>query len=114
VVKVGVAYGSPVRQVSDLLLDCAQRHGLVLNEPAPYVLFEDFGDNALVFGLYFWIDLSPNVSGSVVMSDLRFMIEKRFAEAGVEIAFPQRDVHLRMARPLDVRVLPAERGATAG
>jgi len=103
-VKVGVAYGSPVRQVSDVLLECAQRHGLILNDPAPYVLFEDFGDTALVFGLYFWLELNSNVNSSVVMSDLRYMIEKRFGEAGIEIAFPQREVRLATTKPLEVRI----------
>jgi small-conductance mechanosensitive channel len=104
VVKVGVAYGSPVREVSDILKDCADRHGLVLKTPPPLVLFEDFGDNALVFALYFWIEMGPGVNSLVVMSDLRFMIEKRFSEAGVDIAFPQRDIHLSASRPLQVEV----------
>ena len=99
-----MAYGSPVREVSDILKDCADRHGLVLKTPPPLVLFEDFGDNALVFGLYFWIEMGPGVSSLVVMSDLRFMVEKRFGEAGIGIAFPQRDIHLTASRPLQVEV----------
>lgn len=105
-VRVGVAYGSPVREVSDILLECAQRHGLILKDPAPYVLFEDFGDSALVFSLFFWLELTPNVNSSAVMSDLRYMIEKRFGEAGIEIAFPQREVRLATTKPLEVRLTP--------
>ncbi len=101
-VKVGVAYGSPVREVADLLDECAKRHGLVLGDPAPVVIFEDFGDSALIFALYFWLELRPNTSSVQVMSDLRFMIEKRFAEAGISIAYPQRDLNLRAERPLRV------------
>jgi small-conductance mechanosensitive channel len=106
VVKVGVAYGSPVREVGDILLESAKRHGLVLAEPAPLVIFEDFGDNAMVFALYFWVDLGPTVNSQQVMSDLRFMIEKRFGESGIVIAFPQRDVRLDASKPLRVEVVP--------
>jgi len=103
-VKVGVAYGSPVREVSAILKECAERHGLVLKAPEPLVLFEDFGDNALVFGLYFWIEMNPGVSGTVIMSDLRFMIEKRFGESGIVVPWPQRDVRLDASRPLQVEL----------
>jgi small-conductance mechanosensitive channel len=105
--KVGVAYGSPVREVADILRDCAKRHGLVLGEPEPQVIFSDFGDNALVFSLYIWVDLAPSVNSLQVLSDLRFMIEKRFAEAGIVIAFPQRDVRLDATKPLRVEVVPS-------
>jgi len=103
-VRVGVAYGAPVRQVADLLVECLQRHGLVLKEPAPLVLFEDFGDSALVFAMHFWLELRPGVASPVVMSDLRFMVHKALEEAGIAVPFPQRDVHLDTARPLQVEV----------
>lgn len=105
VVKVGVAYGSPARDVADLLQDCAKRHGLVLADPKPMVLFEDFGADALQFGLYVWLELTPKVSATEVLSDLRFMIEKRLREAGIVMAFPQRDVHLDSSRPLRIEVV---------
>ena len=57
-------------------------------------MFEDFGDNALVFQLYFWVELTGATNAMVVTSDLRLMIEKRFAEAGIGVPFPQRDLHL--------------------
>ncbi|MFC1778339.1 mechanosensitive ion channel family protein, partial [Pseudomonadota bacterium] len=53
-VCVGVAYGSPVRLVEKLLLQAANEQEETLKEPAPMVVFEDFGDNALVFELFFW------------------------------------------------------------
>ncbi len=104
IVKVGVAYGSPVREVANIMKQCAERHGLVLKEPEPLVLFEDFGDNALLFGLYFWIDMGPGVNSAVVMSDLRFMLERQFGEAGIDVAFPQRDVHIDASRPLRIEL----------
>jgi small-conductance mechanosensitive channel len=112
VVKVGVAYGSPTRQVADILQQAAAEHGLVIKDPAPLVIFEDFGDNALVFALYFWVDVAKN-SGMQVQSDLRFMLEKRLADAGISIAFPQRDIHLDTARPLQIEVVTATPSAPA-
>lgn len=105
VVRVGVAYGSPVGEVAKLLADCADRHGVILKDPAPRVIFEDFGDNSLVFAVYFWINLTGDTNTMQVMSDLRFMIEKQLGEAGVVIAYPQRDVHLAASRPLQVEVI---------
>jgi potassium-dependent mechanosensitive channel len=105
VIKVGVAYGSPTRETADILADCAKRHGLVLGDPAPLVIFENFGDDALVFALYIWLDLRPGVNSMQVASDLRFMIEKSFADAGIAVAYPQRDVHLDSAKPLRVEVV---------
>jgi potassium efflux system protein len=104
IVRVGVAYGSPTDEVARRMMECAQRHGLVVKSPEPQVLFEDFADNNLVFALYFWIDVKAGTSGQVVMSDLRFMIEKSFAEGGISMAFPQRDVHLDTTRPLQVEL----------
>nr|MCU0768473.1 mechanosensitive ion channel [Burkholderiaceae bacterium] len=112
VVKVGVAYGSPTRQVADILQKSAEEHGLIMKEPAPLVIFEDFGDNALVFALYFWVDVSRH-SGMQVQSDLRFMLEKRLADAGIAISYPQRDLHLDTARPLQIEVVGGPLPATA-
>lgn len=106
-VKIGVAYGSPVRRVADILLDCAARHGVILQEPAPFVWFEDFGDNALLFGVYYWLEMRPQVNSYQIASDLRFMIEKRLSDEGIVIAFPQRDVHLSSEHPLRVELATA-------
>ena len=104
-VNVGVAYGSSTKEVKRLLLDVAGRHGLVLDVPEPQVLFEDFGNDALMFGLYIWVQLKPDVSWKVIASDLRFIINKSFEEHGIIIAFPQRDIHLDASRPLDIRLV---------
>jgi small-conductance mechanosensitive channel len=82
VVKLGVAYGSPTRQVAEIMVQVATEHGQVLKEPAPHVIFEDFGDDALMFALYFWVDVIKH-NGTRVASDIRFMLERRFAEAGI-------------------------------
>jgi len=112
--NIGVGYGSPVRKVSDLLLEVAARHKQVLDDPLPEVLFMDFGDNALMFALYVWLEVGPGRrSGNVVLSDLRFMIDASFAEHGIAIPFPQRDVHLDVGSPLPVRVVSAEGAGAA-
>lgn len=114
VVRVGVAYGAPLRKAAHLIRECADRHGQVLDKPEPQVLLEDFGDNALVFALFVWIDLKSGAVGSVVLSDLRFMIESALSEAGIAIAYPQRDVHLDISRPVQVQVIqPPPSGAAA-
>ena len=105
VVKVGVDYGSPLRDVADILEECAKRHGVVLDDPPPQVIFEDFGADALMFALYYWVELRPGVSAAQVGSDLRFMIARRLAEGGIGISYPQRDVHLDAAQPLRIELV---------
>jgi len=113
VVKIGIDYASPVREVSDLLLEVADRHGLIEDDPKPMVQFEDFGSDSLIFGLYVWIELKPGVSGAVVASDLRYMINKTLTEHGIVMAFPQRDIHLDSSRPLEIRVLAEAPGVAS-
>lgn len=93
-VRVGVAYGSPVKLVSQLIHQAALEHNLVLKDPDPLVIFEDFGDNALIFDLFFWINTVGERDSRVIRSDLRFKIEELFNQNNIVIAFPQRDVHL--------------------
>lgn len=108
-VRVGVAYGSDARLVMDLLKGCAERHGLVCKNPEPFVVFEDFGDSALVFVLYFWFDLRSDGNPLVVASDLRLMIEKHLREAGIGVPFPQRDMHFTTAEPIRVAITREEK-----
>jgi len=109
-IRIGIAYGSPVRQASDVILGCAEEHGQVLKDPPPEVFLEDFADNAILMVLVFWVELGPNLMGRRVDSDLRFMMEKRLAAAGIAIPFPQRDVHLKVAAAVPVRMMPASDG----
>jgi small-conductance mechanosensitive channel len=93
-IRVGVAYGSPVRRVAELLGRAAGEHEHVLGEPRPLVVFEDFGDNALIFDIFFWVHADGEKDLRVIKSDIRFRIDELFAGEGIVIAFPQRDVHL--------------------
>jgi len=108
-VNVGVAYGSDPRRVIQLLGEVAERHGLVEKEPKPQVLFTEFGDSTLTFELRFWVDVST-ANSAQVSSDLRLMIAGAFAENGIVIAFPQRDLHFDTTRPLQVQVMSAAEG----
>jgi small-conductance mechanosensitive channel len=93
-VRVGVAYGSPVLTVRDLMLEVCQDHELILADPAPVVFFEDFGDNSLAFEAYFWVHAATEFPARQIRSDVRFEIDRLFAEHDIVVAFPQRDVHL--------------------
>lgn len=103
VIRVGVAYGTSPAKVMEAMRECVDRHGLVLKAPEPMVLFEDFGDSALIFALYFWVEFNDRTNALQVMSDLRIMIEKRFSELGISIPFPQHDLHFASDRPVTVR-----------
>ncbi|UCH14325.1 MAG: mechanosensitive ion channel [Bacteroidales bacterium] len=92
-VSVGVAYGSDAELVRKVLIDCALQHKEVSKNPQPFVKFEDFGESSLNFELYFWT--SNNFGVEIVKSDLRFLINKMFKENGVQIPFPQRDIHIK-------------------
>jgi potassium-dependent mechanosensitive channel len=109
IVEVGVAYGSLTREVERVTLEVLQEHPEIVDFPKPQVLFHEFGDSALVFRAYFWV---RDVLGRLnAMSDVRFRIDERFREAGIVIAFPQRDVHLDAGRPLPVRLVEPGGGA---
>ena len=103
-VTIGVAYGTDTSLVVRLLTEMATHHGLILKTPVPQVLFTDFGDSNLTFELRFWVDVSRH-NAAQVSSDLRHMIAKAFAEHGVEMAYPQRDLHMKVARPIPVRIV---------
>jgi small-conductance mechanosensitive channel len=113
VVKVGVAYGSPVRKVADLIRQAVADVPDILQEPEPVIVLEDFADSALVFEAYFWANLSNQRQQRQVRSDVRFRIDELFRENGIVISFPQRDVHLT-GSPLEVRVVGGEEAEGEG
>lgn len=91
-VKVGVAYGSDVERVREVLLECAREQKNILKKPEPFVLFEDFGDSALLFALHFYV--SDSFVDPKTKSEMRFRIDHKFRLNNITIPFPQRDVHL--------------------
>lgn len=93
-VRIGVAYGSPVKQVAKLIEQSVKEQADVASDPVPLVIFDDFADSALVFEVYFWVNATVEKDLRVIRSNIRFRIDELFTENDIVISFPQRDVHL--------------------
>jgi small-conductance mechanosensitive channel len=91
-VPVGVAYGSDLAMVRRTLLEIAEASPSIIKEPKPEVRHEGFGDSTINLALEAWIAQAHEDDD--VKSDLRFAIAARFAELGIELPFPQREVHI--------------------
>lgn len=97
-VVVGIAYGSDTDLATEILIDVAKKTPNVMLTPTPTVVFKSFGDNSLNLELRFYIhgrDLYPSI-----LHPINTEVHKRYAIAGIEIAFPQRDLHIRSAEGL--------------
>jgi small-conductance mechanosensitive channel len=93
-VPVGVAYGSDVNKVREVLIAAAREHPATLSEPAPDAFLEKFGENSIDFQLIVWSE-EMSRRPSRFKSDLNYLICKHLGAAGIEIPFPQRDLHIR-------------------
>ena len=93
-VRVGVAYGSDVMLVQKLLFQVLDERDDILPQPKPVVLFEDFGDNALIFDMVFWVNAVSETDIRRRRSEIRFRIYELFNQNDICIAYPQRDIHL--------------------
>ena len=91
-VEVGVAYGSDVSLVKELLLQASKNVKSVLNSPKPIVIFNEFGDSSLNFKLV--VSLNDSFNTTMTKSDLRFEIDSLFRENQITIPFPQQDIHI--------------------
>jgi len=103
---VGVAYGSDPKMVQKILWDAAARHELVLSKPEPMVYFTGFGDSALNFELHFWVMQENNPLQ--ITSEVALAAMQMLEEAGIEIPFPQRDLHVRSVDPAAAELLQAD------
>lgn len=92
-IQIGVAYGSDVKLVRDLLIKVTENDDRIATSPAPYVYFNDFGASSLDFQLRMIIKNLDQTLG--IESDLRFRIVEIFEENNIEIPFPQQDIHVR-------------------
>lgn len=110
-VRVTVSYKSSVHEVQRILAMVSADHPQVKQMPAPVITLEDFGDNGLVFNLQFWIRLQAGTQPAQILSDLRVSILAAFAEAGIELPFPQRAVMFDQSNPIAVRVHPSTTAA---
>jgi small-conductance mechanosensitive channel len=96
-VKIGVAYGSDTQLVTTILETILQNQKGVLKNPKPFVLFDDFGDSALLFSANFFI--SDSFSDPRIKSEIRYKIDAEFKQKNITIPFPQRDVHIFQQTP---------------
>ena len=109
VVTVGVAYGSDIDQVKEVLMNAAQSVEHVLSDPEPRVRFDEMGDSALLFRVQVWID-EPALRG-ICVDGLNSAIYKSLGRAEIEIPFPQRVVHLAApSTPADFDTTPVKPG----
>ncbi|UJH66782.1 mechanosensitive ion channel family protein [Allomuricauda sp. SCSIO 65647] len=99
-VDVGVAYGSDVQLVTKLLEEVAHEQKGVLKTPKPFVLFEDFGDSALLFSIHFFV--TDSFGDPKIKSAMRYGIDAKFRQNNITIPFPQRDVHFYQHMPIDI------------
>lgn len=111
-IRVGVEYGSPVRKVAELILQAVKDQKEVKSKPHPSVVFEDFGDNSLVFDTYFWCDVGGEKFLREIRSAIRFRICDLFEANNIVVAFPQRDVHLDTKNALEIRLLDSDQQAS--
>ncbi|GAK60752.1 MscS Mechanosensitive ion channel [Candidatus Vecturithrix granuli] len=103
-IEVGVAYGTETKLVEQTLYDIAEQHPRVLTDPAPMVLFSDFGESALIFKLRVWTLLDY---GLTTENEIRFEIDRVFREKNITIPFPQRDLHIHSGSG---NIVPASAG----
>jgi small-conductance mechanosensitive channel len=106
IIPVGVSYGSEPREIERLLLEVAAATPHVLKDPAPKVVFRAFGESSLDFELRVWTAEMTHRPG-LLKSDLYFAIWDRLKEAGIEIPFPQRDLHIKEPVKIEVEAGPS-------
>jgi len=102
-VEVGVAYGTDLDKAIAIVREAAQQHPVIVNDPEPIVTFEEFGDNSLLIRVRYFLDQMD--TRLVTSSELMLDINRRLNEAGIVVAFPQRDVHLDTSEPLEIRMM---------
>jgi len=100
----GVAYGSNPKEVKKYCEEILNSHTDILKNPTPLVLFNNFNESNLDFQLAFWCDLNKVSSLAEVRSSLRFEIDDKFKQAGIEMAFPQRDINLKLPKGTELRL----------
>ncbi len=101
-IPVGIAYGSDVEGALKILCNVAKDNPNIKNIPVPRVVFEKFGENALELNLRCFIDDVDSMWP--IISELHCEINKRFSEAGIVLAFPQRDIHFDSDQPLKIAI----------
>jgi small-conductance mechanosensitive channel len=106
-IPVGVSYGSDLEKARDLMLEVAAASPRVLKDPQPVCYLAGFGDSTVNLELRIWLNDPQNGIGSV-KSDLLWGIWRRFHEHGIELPFPQRDLHFKSIPEVRIRTGPEE------
>ena len=102
-IPLGVSYGSDPDEVREVVMDVARRHPDVLSDPPPEIIFTGFGSSSLDFELRVWTTTRVQFP-RILASEIYFMIFRAFKENGIEIPFPQRDLHIRsVSVPIPVK-----------
>ena len=104
-IDFGVAYGSDTRLVENICTDIMLNTEGIVHNPLPNVQFTNFADSNLTFQMVFYCDVNMVTSIGAVSSDVRFKLDDKFRQMGVEMAFPQREMLLKVKDSLNVRVL---------
>ena len=104
-VAVGVAYGSPTELVIELLKKALEQSPEVKSKPEPIILFSDFAADALNFEVHFWIHMRLIMDAKRAKSNVRRRIDQLFRDNNITIAYPQRDVHLDIDRPIEINLV---------
>ncbi|MBQ0724657.1 MAG: mechanosensitive ion channel, partial [Cycloclasticus sp.] len=106
IIPVGIAYGSDVEKALQLMFETATENENVLEDPAPIVSFEGFGDNALLLNLRIYLgSLDHRIE---TITEVHKVINEKFKHAGISIPFPQRDIYLGTKHPLEIKLQKAD------
>ncbi|HBR16464.1 MAG: mechanosensitive ion channel protein MscS [Deltaproteobacteria bacterium RIFCSPLOWO2_12_FULL_43_16] len=95
-VKVGIACNSDVDKAKKIMLDIAASNKKVLNNPAPIVLFTEFGDSTLILQMFYWIENCFDLF--IIQDEINSQIKKRFEQGGIEIPYPVRTIYVKEAK----------------
>ncbi len=104
-VNFGVSYGSDVALVQKVCQDIIKEMEDILHNPKPIIVFDNFNDSSLDFQIHFWCDTNQVESLSIVRSNFRFKIDAKFKALDIEMAFPQRDMNLKINKALEIKLL---------
>jgi len=96
-IPIGVSYKEEPQVVTEILMGIAKLHPGVLEEPPPYVRFDEFGDSSLKFTLQIWT-LEYIDRPSIIKSDIYYEVFRIFKEKNIEIPYPQRDIHIKESK----------------
>jgi potassium efflux system protein len=108
-ITIGLSYQANVDRASELLLEIARAHPNLKKDPEPFVTFDEFADSTLNVVLRAYVSITVRLR---TVSDLNHSILKRFREEGIEIAYPQRDLHIRSVSPEVIALRPSEAKTT--